>query len=162
MPGHPDPPPSGQGDARDVPAPADSEPRARPGRAVVWAAALVLLEAVVLLVWAAVLGVLAVTADVTSRPLTAGLAGTALLVGMLLGSGARALSRGHRAARGPLLTWHLLQAATATAFLTVGPVAAVVSGLAIVVGAAVIVLLLVGPRPDRGPRQPPAPRPAPP
>jgi len=105
-----------------------------------------------LLVEAAALGVVAVAAVVSlvrngSSDLAVALAlvAVALGTGALLVVGARALRRGARRARGPVVTWQLLQAATALAILQVpgrAAVAAAGAALAVVLAVVVTVALL--------------------
>jgi hypothetical protein len=70
------------------------------------------------------------------------LAAFALGVAAVLVAAACLLARGRPGARGPIVTWQVLQAATATAVLGV-PAAGVWAVAAVVVALAVVVLLLV-------------------
>lgn len=70
------------------------------------------------------------------------LAAFALAVAAALVAGARALYRRGRGSRGPLITWQVLQAATATSVLGV-PAAAGWAVAVLVLSAAVVALLLV-------------------
>lgn len=114
-----------------------------PPRVVDAAVAGVLLEAVALVAGA----VWAVVELVTGRATAtgAGLAVFALAVAAVLVGAGRALRRGSRRARGPVLTWQLLQAATALTLFGIdgAPVAlpwgaAVALALAVGVAAAVL------------------------
>ena len=65
----------------------------------------------------------------------------ALGVALVLAAAARGLARGRRGARGPILTWQVLQAVTATTLLGV-PQARVWAGIAVASSAALVVLLM--------------------
>ena len=71
------------------------------------------------------------------------LAAFALGVAAVLVTAARALALGRRGARGPIVTWQVLQAATATT--VVGVPGARVWAVAAVAGSAVVVLLVLAP-----------------
>lgn len=117
---------------------------ARTVAAVRTAVLLVLAEAAALTF--ATLGWLAqVVAGATSATPVAGfLAAFALGIAAVLVLSARALRRGARGGRSPVVTWQLLQGATAVAVLRSGPAlpVAVVAVLALGVGAVVVGLLL--------------------
>ncbi|ACQ81072.1 hypothetical protein Bcav_2827 [Beutenbergia cavernae DSM 12333] len=75
------------------------------------------------------------------EPLSAvGLAIFSLGLAALLGAGARALARGRRWPRGPVVTWQLLLAAVGISQIGANPV---LGGAVVVLGIATLVLLLV-------------------
>lgn len=117
----------------------------RPPRALRVARTLVVAEAVVLAA-AAAWSVVDLVRGVVGNPATAVfLALFALGVAWVLVAAVRALLRGSRRARGPVVTWQLLQAATGVTVLGVRDTPALLpwfAGVAIAVAAAVVVAVL--------------------
>ena len=74
-------------------------------------------------------------------------------VALVLAAAARALARGRRGARGPILTWQVLQAITATTVLGV-PQARLWAVVAIAWAAALFALLIISAGPAGSPAPP--------
>ena len=137
-----------------------SSPDARgEGRGVVPSAvragvALVLVEAAVLVAAALWLLLSVVRGAASSASAGVGVGLFALAMAAILVLAARAVTAGRRGGRAPVLTWQLLQAATAASLLGAGPPVATAAGGALAVAVLVAVLLLgpstarhLGPRP---------------
>ncbi len=128
--------------------PAAGDPVARP---VPWALGVALagvgVEVLALLVYVGTSVVTLVDRGTRSPAVTAFVLVFVLGVAALLVAAARALRRGARRARGPLVTWQLLQAAVAGSLLAAGVEAVVVAyaGGALALAVIVVVLLLSPP-----------------
>ena len=133
---------------RAAPAPGAGEPRRDPLPGPPAPPAEVRIGGVMVLVEAAalVLFAVAVAAQILAGTMPAGFgAGLTLVaagVAALLVAGVRALRAQRRSARGPLVTWQILQAATATTFVRFGGADALVAVAAFALAVAVVVLLL--------------------
>lgn len=118
-----------------------AEPKRIPTRLAVAALGGLVVEAVALVGVAGWVLVTVVAAGSTSLGVALFLAAFALGVGALLVVGARALLRGAPRARGPVVTWQLLQAATAVAVLGVPGRTGAAAGVA--VGGIVLAVVVV-------------------
>lgn len=132
----------------------------RSGRARIWAAALVLVESVTLLGAAGLLVVLVIRGSVAADPgPTAVLVLLAVALALGLAAASRSLARGGRGGRAPVITWQLLQAATAITLLG-APAARIGAVVALALALAVLTAVVVaGPPTTDAPvtRVPPGP-----
>lgn len=118
----------------------------RSGQARIWAAGLVLVESVTLLGAAGLLVVLVLRGSLAADPgPTAVLVLLAVALAFGLAAASRSLARGGRGGRAPVITWQLLQAATAITLLG-APAARVGAVVALVLALAVLAaVVLAGP-----------------
>ena len=108
------------------------------------AAVLVVAEAVVIAGAAVLWLVRTGGGEAASVPVALFLVAFAAGVAVGLGAAARALRRGRRGARAPVITWQLLQGATCLTLLQAG-VAPALAWLGLAVAALVVVLILLSP-----------------